>query len=322
MSLEKQIENTVPDILGCMAKCRQCPVGTHVERGLRLAGQKAVARVVEDLVAVMFPGCHGFDDVSAGDLARAVSTRLTDAAGELRIQIAHAMAYHSGTTEGDCPLAHRTEAECVTERLIGALPGVQTALQQDISAACDGDPAAKSAMEVVLSYPCFKAIAAHRIAHVLYAAGVPLIPRMISEYAHLQTGIDIHPGARIGEAFFIDHGTGVVIGETCVIGSNVRLYQGVTLGALSFPKDEDGKLVKGIKRHPNVEDDVIIYGGATILGDVTIGKGSVIGGNVWLTHSVPPFSKVYNRQPAPLVKQADGQWRKADGPWNDLGTGI
>ena len=322
VSLEEHVDKAMPSILGSIAKCRECPVGTHIERGLRLAGQRAVARVLEDLIAVLFPGCHGYEDVSEGDLGGAISTRLNQAAQDLKEQIAHALAHDSVDTGRDGPHAQEARAEHLTERFVDALHGIQTALQRDISAAYEGDPAAKSTMEVVLSYPCFKAIAAHRIAHVLQGSDVPLIPRMMSEYAHLQTGIDIHPGARIGEALFIDHGTGVVIGETCVVGNNVRIYQGVTLGALSFPKDDSGKLIKGIKRHPNVEDDVIIYGGATILGNVTIGKGSVIGGNVWLTHSVPPFSKVYNQQPAPLVRQADGQWKKADGPWNDLGAGI
>jgi serine O-acetyltransferase len=157
-------------------------------------------------------------------------------------------------------------------------------------------------MEVVMSYPGLQAIMVHRIAHVLYKEHVPLIPRIMSEHAHSQTGIDIHPGATIGPGFFIDHGTGVVIGETSTIGKRVKLYQGVTLGALSFPKDKDGNPIKGIKRHPNVEDDVTIYAGATILGgETTIGAGSEIGGNVWLTHSVPPHSKVYNLQPKPLI---------------------
>jgi serine O-acetyltransferase len=178
-------------------------------------------------------------------------------------------------------------------------------------------------MEVVMSYPGVYAVIVHRIAHLLYEEKVPLIPRIMSERAHSKTGIDIHPGARIGPGFFIDHGTGVVIGETCVIGCNVKLYQGVTLGALSFEKDEQGRPIKGVKRHPNVEDDVVIYAGATILGGTTtIGRGSVVGGNVWLTHSVPSGSKVYNRQPRPLVQQADGQWGVADGPWNDYGAGI
>jgi len=176
------------------------------------------------------------------------------------------------------------------------MPEVRRLVETDVEAAYEGDPAATSRMEVVMSYPGLYAVTVHRMAHELYRLGVPIIPRIMSEIAHSKTGIDIHPGATIGERFFIDHGTGVVIGETAVIGRNVKLYQGVTLGALSFDKDPStGALVKGIKRHPNVEDDVVIYAGATILGgETTIGRGSEIGGNVWLKDSVPPNSRVYN----------------------------
>ena len=187
---------------------------------------------------------------------------------------------------------------------IAALPEVRRLVETDVSAAYDGDPAATSRMEVVMAYPGLYAVTVHRLAHVLYRLGVPIIPRVMSELAHSRTGIDIHPGATIGERFFIDHGTGVVIGETTVIGRNVKLYQGVTLGARSFDKDPlTGALVKGVKRHPNVEDNVVIYAGATILGgDTTIGHDSEIGGSVWLVSSVPPYSRVYNRPPAPEIK--------------------
>ena len=167
------------------------------------------------------------------------------------------------------------------------LPGIREQLKGDVGAAYDGDPAAVSYEEIVISYPCIIAIATHRIAHELYCRNIPLIPRIMSECAHAKTGIDIHPGARIGKSFFIDHGTGVVIGETTIIGDNVKLYQGTTLGALSFNRDEQGKIVKGGKRHPTIEDDVTIYAEATLLGDITIGKGTVIGGNVWVKESVP-----------------------------------
>ena len=156
----------------------------------------------------------------------------------------------------------------------------------------------------MLSYPSVEAISIYRLAHELFLLEVPLIPRIMTEYAHQLTGIDIHPGASIGSSFFIDHGTGVVIGETCVIGNRVKLYQGVTLGAKSFEVDEQGNPVKGVKRHPNIEDNVVIYAGATILGgDVTIGHDSVIGGNVWLVHSVPPYTTVYNAAPKPIISQ-------------------
>ena len=166
-------------------------------------------------------------------------------------------------------------------------------LATDVQAAFAGDPAAKNPGETIFCYPSIKAVTNYRIAHELYLLGVPLIPRIITEMAHSATGIDIHPGATIGESFFIDHGTGTVIGETCIIGRNVRLYQGVTLGAKSFPKGENGHLVKGIARHPIVEDNVTIYSGATILGRITIGEGAVIGGNVWVVDDVPPGTKIY-----------------------------
>lgn len=201
-----------------------------------------------------------------------------------------------------CP--DRSASEIV-EQFFAALPRVKELVESDIAAAYEGDPAATSRMEVVMAYPGLYAVTVHRLAHELYRLKVPVIPRVMSELAHMKTGIDIHPGATIGERFFIDHGTGVVIGETCVIGNNVKLYQGVTLGALSFDKDPvTGVLVKGLKRHPNVEDDVVVYAGATILGgNTTIGHDSEIGGSVWLISSVPPNSRVYNRPPVPTIKE-------------------
>lgn len=200
-----------------------------------------------------------------------------------------------------CP--GRNAAEIVAD-FVKTIPAVKKLVESDVEAAYEGDPAAMSRMEVVMAYPGLYAVTVHRLAHELYKLKVPVIPRIMSELAHSKTGIDIHPGATIGERFFIDHGTGVVIGETCVIGRNVKLYQGVTLGAKSFAKDPDtGALVKGIKRHPNVEDNVVIYAGATILGgDTTIGHDSEIGGSVWLISSVPPNSRVYNHPPAPVIK--------------------
>jgi len=196
------------------------------------------------------------------------------------------------------------DAKEIVDDFVAALPEVRRLVETDVQAAYDGDPAATSRMEVVMAYPGLYAVTIHRLAHVLYKLKVPIIPRVMSELAHSKTGIDIHPGATIGERFFIDHGTGVVIGETTVIGRNVRLYQGVTLGGLSFDKDANGALVKGLKRHPNIEDNVVIYANATILGgDTTIGHDSEIGGNVWIKESVPPNSRVYNKPPAPVIKK-------------------
>ena len=198
------------------------------------------------------------------------------------------------------------EPERVVDALLAALPEVRRQLDTDLRAAYQGDPAARGEDEIILCYPAFPAIAAYRLAHVLYREGVPLLPRMMTEYAHRQTGIDIHPGASIGDYFFIDHGTGVVIGETTTIGEHVKLYQHVTLGAKSFQVGEDGTLVKGIKRHPDIGDRVVIYAGATVLGGNTrIGNDCVIGGSVWLTHSVPAGKLVLARstvQDAPLTR--------------------
>jgi serine O-acetyltransferase len=186
-------------------------------------------------------------------------------------------------------------------------------LAQDVTAAYDGDPAAKSLEEIIFCYPSVRIVTIYRFAHELHLQAVPMIPRMLSEFAHASTGCDIHPGAEIGYPFFIDHGTGVVIGETAVIGKNVRIYQGVTLGGLAFPKDEEGRLIRDAKRHPTLEDDCVVYAGATILGGETvIGKGSVIGGNVWLTHSVPPYTKVVARAPEAAVKPLNGKRAKEE----------
>ena len=196
------------------------------------------------------------------------------------------------------------DADAIASEFTARIPDIRRIVDTDVQAAYEGDPAATSRMEVVMAYPGLYAVTVHRLAHELYKLKVPIVPRIMSEHAHSKTGIDIHPGATIGERFFIDHGTGVVIGETTVIGRNVKLYQGVTLGARSFDKDPlTGALVKGVKRHPNVEDNVVIYAGATILGgDTTIGHDSEIGGSVWLVSSVPPYSRVYNRPPAPEIK--------------------
>lgn len=200
-----------------------------------------------------------------------------------------------------CPDRNASE---IVAAFVARLPEVRRLVESDVQAAYEGDPAATSRMEVVMAYPGLYAVTIHRLAHELYLLKVPIVPRIMSELAHSRTGIDIHPGATIGERFFIDHGTGVVIGETTVIGRNVKLYQGVTLGALSFDKDPvTGALVKGVKRHPNVEDNVVIYAGATILGgETTIGHDSEIGGNVWLKDSIPPNSRVYNKPPAPSIR--------------------
>jgi serine O-acetyltransferase len=256
-----------------------------------LPSRDVVIEGVEGLRAVFFPGYFGATDLRDEHLHYYIGATLDRVLHELEEQVRRGIAFAERHDYETCEHCASRSAE-VTRALLARLPDVRRLVSSDVDAAYDGDPALKIKDEAIFSYPGVLAVTNQRIAHELYALGVPLIPRMITEHAHSVTGIDIHPGARIGERFFIDHGTGVVIGETAIIGKNVRLYQGVTLGAKSFPKDEQGVPIKGIDRHPIVEDDVVIYAGATILGRVTIGRGSSIGGNVWLTHGVPPGSRV------------------------------
>ncbi len=326
MNMKKELDAILPGVMHGLSSCVGCPVhASGKRRGLTLAGQKAVVEVLEDLIAVLFPGCHFRQGTPAGTYDDAtMMAALAKTAMTLREQIRQAFEYQC--TLSDCiPDCDKCDQRAIATviALIRTLPELLRVLHRDVQAAYEGDPAARSTLEVVMSYPGVYAVMVHRIAHALFRQEVPLIPRIMAEHAHSRSGIDIHPGAVIGEGFFIDHGTGVVIGETCEIGRQVKLYQGVTLGALSFVKDDQGRLVKGIKRHPNVEDNVVVYAGATILGGATtIGAGSVIGGNVWLTHSVPPGSKVYNQQPHPLIREADGGWKTAVGPWDNCGDGI
>lgn len=289
--------------------CPACPIGSRgglAPVGRHLPSSSAIHAVLDDLVTLLLPLCsmagRSGSPSECGDPARPVSVPVL--ARALHDIVRDAFAYECGKDDCEgCETDCDARARETVNAFFAAGSDIRQMLREDVRAGYEGDPAARSEMEVILAYPGFYAIAVHRIAHELLRLGVPLVPRVMSEHAHSRTGIDIHPGASIGPGFFIDHGTGVVIGETCVIGRRVKLYQGVTLGALSFAKEENGTLVKGIKRHPDVEDNVIVYAGATILGGQTrIGHDSVIGGNVWLTHSVPPHSKVYNSQPDPAVR--------------------
>ena len=286
-----------------LATCHNC-LAANTTKTSNLPGRGAVTRLLDEFVALLFPGCHGHSPFVEEHAEHQLRGNLQSVATELEDQLQRVLNFtcaHNPCKEcGDCQKKAREAAM----QFLASLASIRECLREDILAAYEGDPAAQSTMEVVLSYQSLYAVAVYRLAHALHKLGIPLIPRIMTEHAHSKTGIDIHPGATIGSGFFIDHGTGVVIGETCVIGRRVKLYQGVTLGALSFEKDENGNLVKGVKRHPDVEDGVVIYAGATILGGLTtIGHHSVIGGNVWLTHSVPPHSTVYNSQPAPVIRQ-------------------
>ena len=260
----------------------------------RLPSRKILAGVTEGLCAALFPNRLGSPELADEGIDHYVGHTLNMTLRELMVQIQHELHYNSGLEI--LSNEDREQSVAVTQAFAKRLPEVRTLLDTDIKAAYEGDPAARNVDEVLVCYPGIMAIMHYRLAHVLHGLGAPLIARMISEIAHSVTGIEIHPGAQIGGSFFIDHGTGVVIGETAIIGQNVRLYQAVTLGAKRFPVDENGTLVKGNLRHPIVEDDVVIYAGATILGRITIGRGSTIGGNVWLTRSVPPGSNISQAQ--------------------------
>jgi len=257
-----------------------------------LPSRDDVTGIVEALRTVLFPGYFGPSDLTEENLAFHIGSTLDRVRRDLREQLKRGICFDCSERDGLC----NPRADSATQRFLDRLPVVRQVLATDVQAAYDGDPAATNPDETIFCYPGILAVMSYRLAHELYVLGVPLIPRMITEHAHSITGIDIHPGATIDEGFFIDHGTGVVIGETCRIGKRVRLYQGVTLGAKSFPLDEQGNPIKGIDRHPIVEDEVIVYSEATILGRVTIGRGSVIGGNVWLTNSVPPNSVITQAQ--------------------------
>ena len=279
---DKKIENLVGEIVGTY----KGDSGINFIDISDLPVRGEILEILELLFEVLFPGYTGKRTVTKSNINFIVGDVLCEVYTELSSQIERAYRYRCRMKKcdtGDC----RAMSENVTQYLLAQLPKIRELLKGDVGAAFDGDPAAKSYEEIVISYPCIVAIATYRIAHELYLKEVPLIPRMMTECAHAKTGIDIHPGAKIGRNFFIDHGTGVVIGETTVIGENVKIYQGATLGALSFPKDERGGIIKGGKRHPTIEDNVTIYAEATILGDVVIGKDTVVGGNVWIKESVP-----------------------------------
>ena len=277
----------------------------------KLPSRKALQTIVEGLGAALFPNRLGLPDLKEGSLDYFVGHTLDVVLRELVTQVKLELNFAADTliesnadAESIKKVSLKTPTEIVRE-FAHQLPAVRVLLDTDIKAAFEGDPAARSVDEVLVCYPGILAIIHYRLAHILHKLELPLIARMISEIAHSATGIDIHPGAQIDESFFIDHGTGVVIGETTIIGKHVRIYQAVTLGAKRFPTDEDGHLLKGHARHPIVEDDVVIYAGATVLGRITIGHGSAIGGNVWLTRSVPANSNITQAQmlAGPLATQ-------------------
>jgi serine O-acetyltransferase len=285
------ISAIVRDLHDARRQWRQAHRPAGEVSGIEFPSREALATILGQLKGVLFPLRLGPPDLRQESedfhVAHALDTALHALLRQVRIELRYSAALrHLTGTDIE------QQALEATRTFGAALPGIRTLLDSDVIAAYQGDPAARSVDEVLLCYPGILAMLHHRLAHCLYGLGLPLLARIVAELAHAQTGIDIHPGATIGAGFFIDHGTGVVIGETAVIGQRVRLYQAVTLGAKRFPANADGTLQKGLPRHPVVEDDVVVYAGATLLGRITVGKGAVIGGNVWLTHDVPPGARV------------------------------
>ena len=272
--------------------------------GREFPSPQALTRILDDLKGILFPMRLGPLDLRQESEDFYIGHTLDSALHALLGQVMLELRYQA-RLEPEAQIDVEARAISVVQAFASSLPDIRRLLDSDVLAAYQGDPAARSVDEVLLCYPGVLAMIHHRVAHQFYKQGLPLLARMSSEIAHSLTGIDIHPGAQIGESFFIDHGTGVVIGETTIIGKGVRIYQAVTLGAKRFPTDASGKLEKGLPRHPIVEDDVVIYAGATILGRVTLGRGCTIGGNVWLIHDVPPGSH---------VTQADSQGTRSCDP--------
>ncbi|MCU6599003.1 serine acetyltransferase [Peribacillus frigoritolerans] len=304
MDLNEWLNDEIPNIVLSLEQINNRNL--FYDRIIGSAGKESIYKILHHFRSALFPGVYDKYPVDESKVNIFIGNKLRATALELRELIEGVIVNdYEAIRESDASKAVcKDRADEIVMNLINSLPQIRKTIQTDIEAAYFGDPAAVTPEEILLTYPSIEAVSIYRIAHELYKIGLPIIPRIMSEYAHQITGIDIHPGAKIGDNFFIDHGTGVVIGETCTIGNNVKLYQGVTLGAKNFSLDRQGNPIKGIKRHPDIEDNVVIYAGATVLGGNTvIGQNSIIGGNVWLTESVPPNSKVYNIQPSPLLRK-------------------
>ena len=261
--------------------------------GNPLPSSKRLKEIIDLSRSILFPGYFGKSQVNIDTIQYQIGVNVEKLHRLLSEQILAGLCFSCGETKNIHCNECKAEAERITTQLIAKFPELRRILGTDVTAAFNGDPAAKSTAEIISCYPVIKTLTNYRIAHELFVMGVPLIPRMMMEMAHSETGIDIHPGATIGSYFTIDHGTGVVIGETCVIGNNVKLYQGVTLGAKSFPLDEEGNPIKGIPRHPIIEDNVVIYANATVLGRITIGDHCVVGANTWVLQDMKPGEAIY-----------------------------
>ncbi len=263
--------------------------------GYPLPSSGVLEEIVQLARSILFPGFFGKSQVNIQTIKYQIGVEVEKLNHLLAEQILAGLCF-TEECEPQCDRDKlKEQAREMASEMVTRLPKVRKVLATDVEAAYNGDPAAKSIAEILLCYPVIKALTSYRLAHELFLLGVPLIPRMMTEMAHSETGIDIHPGATIGSYFTIDHGTGVVIGETCVIGNHVKLYQGVTLGAKSFPLDDQGNPIKGIPRHPVIDDDVIVYANATLLGRITIGRGCTVGANTWVLDDMPPETKVYKK---------------------------
>jgi serine O-acetyltransferase len=298
-SLTQRIVESYTSV-GTIHHLGHCPLPNHEE----------LTAAVEDLKEILYPGYRRREGLHAGNVTYHVGHLIDRLHDVLTVQISRALQHEDQRLTGidscgDPNADFEAKGQAMAIDFLERLPEIRRLLAMDVQAAFDGDPACRSVDEVIFCYPGLEAVTVYRMAHELFNAGVPFIPRMMTEWAHQQTGIDIHPGATIGNHFFIDHGTGVVIGETCEIGNHVKLYQGVTLGALSFPTDSDGKIIRDMKRHPTVEDRVVIYASATVLGGKTVvGHDSVIGSSVWLTKPVAPHTTVTIESPRLRIREA------------------
>jgi serine O-acetyltransferase len=310
MATDISLKEALPEVTeAVVATYTECSRTSHLGHK-PLPSREAVFEILEDFLDILYPGYFRRQNLHIGNVEYHVGDLIDGLHDKLTSQIARALRHEHACSrpEERVPLDLEGLAQHKAVELLRRLPDVRMELEQDVQAAFEGDPAAKSQHEIIFCYPGLEAVSVYRVAHELLLLGVPLIPRMMTEFAHSKTGIDIHPGARIKPGFFIDHGTGVVIGETCDIGNNVKLYQGVTLGALSFPRDAAGNVIRGMKRHPTLEDDVVVYANATILGgDTVIGRNAVIGSNVWLTHSVDPGTVVSLEKPSLRIRGPAGQ---------------
>jgi serine O-acetyltransferase len=303
MATDIRLKEALPEIVeAVVATYTECSRTSHLGHK-PLPSRDAIVEILADLMDILYPGFSRRQNLHIGNVEYHVGDLIDGLHDKLTQQIARALRHEHEQQGEPVRLDFEALAQQKTIEFLSKLPDIRLTLENDVQAAYDGDPAAKGVHEIIFCYPGLEAVTVYRLAHQLLLMGIPLIPRMMTEHAHSKTGIDIHPGARIGPSFFIDHGTGVVIGETCDIGAHVKLYQGVTLGALSFPRDAAGNIIRGMKRHPTLEDEVVVYANATILGgDTVIGHHAVVGSSAWLTHSVDPYTVVTIDKPSLRIR--------------------